>query len=81
MKKSFILMAAAALAFAACNKENEPVAQPSLVQIEPVITRSLSLNFKDGNKIGLNIIKADGQKYADNACLAYSGTSFAGDLK
>jgi len=80
--KKYIFILAAAFALAACNiNPVEPETVAADVVIEPVITRALSLNFNTGNKIGLDIIKADQTKYADNACLTYADGAFSGDLK
>jgi len=70
-----------ALALVACNKNVETDVVPSQVVIEPVITRALSLNFNNGDKIGLDIIKADASKHAENACLTYADGTFSGTLK
>jgi len=80
MKKIAFILAASVLVFASCDNKVEETA-PAQVRIEPVITRALNLNFNEGNKIGLDIIKADGTKHAENACLTYDGTAFAGDVK
>lgn len=82
MKKHFIFLSIAALALSACGivEDSKPEPDPVRVKVEPVITRALSLNFNEGNKIGLDIIKADGSKYATNACLTYAGSAFSGDL-
>ncbi|MCQ2144206.1 MAG: fimbrillin family protein [Bacteroidales bacterium] len=80
MKKHFLFLSLAAIAFSACTIE-DPKPEPGKVMVEPVITRALSLNFNEGNKIGLDVIMADGSKYATNAGLTYSGSAFSGDLK
>ena len=55
---------------------------PAAVSIEPVITRATEVNFEDGDRIGIDIIKdADGSLYASNALLAYTEGKFSGDLK
>ena len=82
MKRSiFFLALAASVAFVGCNRNIDPVnPAPGKLVVEPLITRSLSLNFKDGNVIGLDVVKADGTAHATNAPLKYSGTAFSGDL-
>jgi len=77
MKKRIVSLFAAAAALVACSEQPE-VITPAAVSIEPVITRALSLNFQDGNKIGLDIVKNDEAKtvFAENAMLTYAGTSF-----
>lgn len=81
MKKSLFIISVALLASVACNTIETPKQEPGKVIIEPVITRALSLNFNEGDKIGLDVIKADGSSHAVNACLTYAGSSFSGDLK
>lgn len=82
MKRIFFVLAGAALLLAACNKNIDPVpSEPDFVKIEPVITRALSLNFNAGDKIGLDIVLADGTAHAQNALLTYSEGAFSGDLK
>ena len=79
MRKNFIYIVA--LALVACN-EVEPVpVEPWSVSIEPVITRATEVNFEPGDRIGLDIVKADGGSYAANAMLSYDGKAFTGDLK
>ena len=74
-------LALAALAFAACQKPDQPVLTPDRIQIEPVITKATEVNFETGDKIGLTITKVnDTEKYADNAALTYDGSVFSGDL-
>lgn len=67
--------------FAACDKNtgSEPV--PSVVCIEPLITRATEVNFEEGDRIGLDVTKSDGSQYASNALLTYSGAEFSGELK
>ena len=85
MKKYLILSCIAVMTLAACNnKENpaEPVpAESTDVLLEPVITRALSLNFNEGDKIGMDIVKSDGTAHVTNALMTYAGTTFSGDVK
>lgn len=80
MRKLWFLSAAAVLALASCDRKIEEDTVPSAVSIEPVITRALSLNFNEGDRIGLDIVMADGTAYAENACLTYAEAAFSGDL-
>lgn len=75
------MVLAAVLALSACKKGPDPVVGDNTVRIEPVITRALSLNFNNGNQIGLDVVKADGTAHASNARLTYSDGAFSGDLK
>ena len=71
----------AALAFAACQQTVEPQMVPGKVQVEPVITKATEVNFEAGDKIGFTMAKVnDTEKYADNACLTFDGSVFAGEL-
>jgi uncharacterized protein (TIGR02145 family) len=54
---------------------------PGKVQVEPVITKATEVNFEAGDKIGFTMAKVnDTEKYADNACLTFDGSVFAGEL-
>ena len=71
----------AALAFGACQQTVEPQMVPGKVQVEPVITKATEVNFEAGDKIGFTMAKVnDAEKYADNACLTFDGSVFAGEL-
>ena len=79
--KRYITIALAALAFAACQQTVEPQMVPGKVQVEPVITKATEVNFEAGDKIGFTMAKVnDTEKYADNACLTFDGSVFAGEL-
>ena len=79
--KRYITIALAALAFAACQQTVEPQMVPGKVQVEPVITKATEVNFENGDKIGFTMAKVnDTEKYADNACLTFDGSVFAGEL-
>ncbi len=80
--KRYLTIGLAALAFAACQKQDGPVAEgPSKVQIEPVITRATEVNFENGDKIGLTMAKVNGtENHATNTPLTFDGSVFTGDL-
>ena len=79
--KRYLTLALAALAFAACQQTVEPQMVPGKVQVEPVITKATEVNFEAGDKIGFTMAKVnDTEKYADNACLTFDGSVFAGEL-
>lgn len=79
--KRYVTLALAALAFAACQHTVEPDMAPGKVQVEPVITKATEVNFETGDQIGLTMTKVNGtEAYAANACLAFDGTVFSGDL-
>lgn len=79
--KRYLSIAFAVLAAAACQKGEHPEAEPGKVQVEPVITKATEVNFENGDKIGLTVIKVnDTDKYADNACLTFDGSVFSSEL-
>lgn len=79
--KKFVFVAAAALAVMACN-DIEPAKQDSLVRLDPVITRALSLNFNSGDEIGVKItMDDDSSVYVENEKMTYDGSAFSSDLK
>ena len=79
--KRYLTLALAALAFGACQHTVEPQMVPGKVQVEPVITKATEVNFEAGDKIGFTMAKVnDTEKYADNACLTFDGSVFAGEL-
>lgn len=79
--KKFLLFAAAILALVSCNEEVE-MTQDLEVRLDPIITRALSLNFNEGDEIGVNIkMDEDQSVYASNARFTYAGGVFEGDLK
>ena len=64
-----------------CNKAEEAAAD-KYVRLNPIITKALSLNFREGDKIGVNInMEGDGGVYASNEMMTYDGNSFSSDLK
>ncbi|MDR0891353.1 MAG: fimbrillin family protein [Mediterranea sp.] len=79
MKKLLTLTLAAVLLGACQQDENNVGAGGMPISISPVITRATEVDFETGDKIGLNITKADGTAYATNAELTYNGT-FKGSL-
>ena len=62
---AFILLAV--LSLSACRKNVEPEPVPSMISIEPFITKATEVNFETGDKIGLTVV-ADGaaENYATN---------------
>lgn len=82
MKRYFTLAMAALVLAAACQKVETPQPQPGKIQVEPIITKATEVNFEDGDRIGLTV-KVDGaaEDYASNACFAYTGDLFSGDLE
>lgn len=78
--KRYIPMMLAMLALAACNKNVGPETPTPVygnIQVEPVITRATEVNFEDGDKIGLTVLKGT-ETYADNAQMTYAGNVFTG---
>ncbi|HIZ86524.1 MAG TPA: fimbrillin family protein [Candidatus Coprenecus stercoravium] len=75
---SIILLAAAVTA---CQEgpadQNLPAGE--LVRISPVITKVTEVNFEDGDRIGLSILK-DGTYYAENQPLSFADGEFSGAL-
>lgn len=80
-KSCFTFLFAGLLILFSCNKV-ENTTPDDQVKIAPIITRALSLNFRENDKIGVRItMESDGSTYAENAMMTYDGTSFSGDLK
>lgn len=79
--KRIVLLSLAAVMMASCGQQPEPERLAAALRIEPVITRATEVDFETGDRIGLTVIKDDGNVYADNALLTYDGTAFSGDLK
>lgn len=64
-----------------CNKVDETVVDKQ-VRLTPIITKALSLNFRENDQIGVNIkMDEDGSVYASNEKMVYDGNCFAGNLK
>lgn len=81
MKKILFVFAAVAIALTACEKQPEAQGDyvPGKVTVEPLVTRATEVNFEEGDKIGLTILKGE-SAYAENALMTYSGNIFSGDL-
>lgn len=79
MKRSIILFAALALSLAGCRVNDDPVPQPNPIRISPLITRATDVDFEDGDRIGLSVLK-DGAAYATNEQLSCTGGVFSGSL-
>lgn len=80
-KVNLLIGALAVVAAAACGGHQETEAVPAQVRIEPVITRATEVNFENGDRIGLSVVKDDGSVYAENEPMTYGDGAFAGDLK
>ena len=78
MKKTTLAILSVA-ALMACQKTENPVQESSLVRISPVITKVTDVNFEDGDRIGLTIMKGD-EAYAENEMLSFAGGEFSGSL-
>ena len=78
MKKTTLAILSVA-ALMACHKTENPVQESSLVRISPVITKVTDVNFEDGDRIGLTIMKGD-EAYAENEMLSFAGGEFSGSL-
>lgn len=79
MKKTIITILSMA-ALLACQKTENPAGHGfSLVQISPVITKATDVNFEDGDRIGLTIMRED-TPYAENEMLSFSDGVFSGSL-
>lgn len=74
-------MACALLGLAACRQITPEVVLPGKVVIEPVITRATEVNFEEGDAVGVGIVKSNGEKYAENTKLTYTGGAFSGELE
>lgn len=83
MKRIFLTLVGAAAILTACNKEMDEPIVPSAnkVTISPSITltRATDMNFEQGDRIGLTIIRADESLHAENALLIHNGNVFTGN--
>ncbi len=83
MKKFFLTLLSTAVCLTACNTETNEPAGPSAnkINISPSITltRATEMNFEEGDRIGLTIIRADESLHAENALLAHNGDVFTGN--
>ena len=86
MKKFFLFLSLMSLATLSCNKEtpasggSDTPSEPSLVQIDPIITRITPNAFEQGDEIGVAIRRTKGV-WAENAKFTYNGTLFSGEQK
>ena len=81
MKRNLISVLAMLALAAACQRTAEPETLPGKVQVEPIITKATEVNFENGDRIGLTMIKAnDTESYADNKCMTFDGNVFESDL-
>ena len=78
MKKTSIAVLAAA-ALMGCQKTESPMRENSLIRISPVITRVTEVNFEDGDRIGLTIMRGE-EAYADNHLMTFADGVFSGSL-
>ena len=81
-----ILFAAAALAvLAGCQKTAEPEkVSGGLVKLSPVITKATDVDFEEGDRIGLSIVRNYDEvndTYAENQPLTYAGGVFSGSVE
>lgn len=80
--KYYVFILLAVLSLSACNRNVEPDPVPSMISIEPFITKATEVNFEAGDKIGLTVV-AEGaaENYADNECLTFGSDVFTGSLE
>ncbi len=76
-----IVSALAAPLMISCDKQPQSLPEAPVLSIDPLITRATEVNFEEGDRIGLDVTRADGSIYAENALLSYSGGVFSGELK
>jgi hypothetical protein len=83
MKKIFLMLATATVCLTACNTETDEPVAPSAkrIAISPGITftRATEMNFEEGDRIGLTIIRADQSLHVENAMLTHDGDVFIGN--
>lgn len=83
--KKYLFVAAASLALlAGCQKAIETETAPALVKLSPVITKATDVDFENGDKVGLSIVKnaTEGNTaYAENQPLTYTDNVFSGTLE
>ena len=67
-------------ALAACEKNNDaPDYSNQKVSIDPIITKATDVNFENGDKVGLSIIKG-AENYVTNAEMTFANNVFTGDV-
>lgn len=78
--KNFLLSMVALAALAACEKNNDaPDYSNQKVSIDPIITKATDVNFENGDKVGLSIIKGT-ENYVTNAEMTFANNLFTGDV-
>lgn len=78
--KKFLLSMVALAALAACEKNNDaPDYSNQKVSIDPIITKATDVNFENGDKVGLSIIKGT-ENYVTNAEMTFANNVFTGDV-
>ena len=81
MKKLLTIFCMTAL-LASCSKnDKDVVVETSAIKITPVITKATDTSFEVGDKMGLTIIKANGNTHVANLEMPHDDTSFHGMAK
>lgn len=78
MKKMLVVLAAAAMVFTACSKDDGGAQGPMRVTIDPTITRATEVDFETNDAIGVTITTAQAE-YAANKKFIYGNGQFAAD--
>ena len=65
-----IVSALAAPLMISCDKQPQSLPEAPVLSIDPLITRATEVNFEEGDRIGLDVTRADGSIYAENALLS-----------
>lgn len=82
MKSKAIIFLGLIVAAASCSEKGPQTPQSNgTISLEPVITRALNKNFKQGNEIGLYITLSGGEQYSQNARLSYADGLFSSPLE
>lgn len=68
------------MALAACNRAVTPVEVPEVLRVSPIITKATDVDFEDGDRIGMTVLKGS-EAYAVNIPMTYSGGVFSGEIK
>ena len=81
MKKFYFIALAAAALLTACDKTPSGTeTDGGSIMISPLLTRVSDLNFDEGDRIGLTIIKGGDETFVENAPMTYSENVFSGNL-
>ncbi len=81
MKKFYCIALFAAAMFTACDKTPSGTdSVPGAITISPLVTRVSDMNFDDGDRIGLTIVKEGGETFVSNALMTYGNNVFTGNL-